>query len=291
MRALIRPPSDPAPSRLSYRLTRIWLRPGVRRMVNVGVPALAGVLGLWTFAAELELRARLTGLAGDLREAILHQPQFVVSRIEVPNVSDDLAEAVRIAAFVNLPISSLELSVSSVRARIEALDAVEAARVRVLPSGILRVEAVERVPVVVWRTGERLFLLDGDGVRVAEIDGRLRRPDLPLIAGSGAELHVSEALQLIQIAEPIEDRVRGLARIGERRWDLVLDRSQTILLPEVDASASLRRVVEMHSVHSLLDRDVQVVDMRDPRRPMLRLGSHASEEFARSNTIDPGEDA
>ena len=35
---------DPAPSRLSYRLTRIWLRPGVRSAVNLGVPLVAGLV-------------------------------------------------------------------------------------------------------------------------------------------------------------------------------------------------------------------------------------------------------
>ena len=38
------PRRDPAPSRLGYRLNRLWLRPGVRRAVNFGVPMLAGVL-------------------------------------------------------------------------------------------------------------------------------------------------------------------------------------------------------------------------------------------------------
>ena len=69
------------------------------------------------------------------REAIIERPQFVITEIAVPDVSRDLAEAIRVAAFVHLPVSSLELDVGAVRARIESLDAVERARVRALPSG------------------------------------------------------------------------------------------------------------------------------------------------------------
>ena len=41
------PRRDPAPSRLRYRLNRLWLRPGFRRLVNFGLPMLAGVAAAW----------------------------------------------------------------------------------------------------------------------------------------------------------------------------------------------------------------------------------------------------
>ena len=77
-------------------------------------------------------------------------------------------------------------------------------------------------------------------MRVAEIDGRLRRPDLPLIAGEGAEQHVPEALALLAETGPVATRVRGLVRVGERRWDLVLDRDQVVKLPEADPGPGAR---------------------------------------------------
>jgi cell division protein FtsQ len=85
--------------------------------------------------------------------------------------------------------------------------------------------------------------------------------------------------------------VRGLVRIGERRWDLVLDRDQVVKLPEVDPAAALARVMAMHASDDLLARDVTVVDMRDPRRPMLRLTEHALSELERLKKTAAGEDA
>ena len=41
----------------------------------------------------------------------------------------------------------------------------------------------------------------------------------------------------------------------------------------------------------LLERDVAVVDMRDPRRPMLRLTEHAISEIERLKKTAAGEDA
>ena len=91
--------------------------------------------------------------------------------------------------------------------------------------------------MVVWRSAAGLELLDQNGVRVAEVDSRLRRPDLPLIAGEGAEAHVPEALALLAETRPVAERLRGLVRVGERRWDLVLDRGQVVKLPEPDPVA------------------------------------------------------
>jgi len=282
---------DPAPSRLRYRLTRLWLRPGVRRLVNFGVPMLAGVLAASTLASTLELRARTLAAIEGLREAIVDRPQFTITGIDIPDVSTDLAEAIREAALVAPPVSSLEVNVAAVRDRIEALDAVERARVRALASGVLEVRAIERVPVVVWRSAAGLDLLDATGVRVAEVDSRLRRPDLPLIAGEGAEAHVPEALALIDIAAPVAARIRGLVRMGERRWDLVLDRDQAIRLPAADPLGALARAMALHAGEGLLDRDLAVVDLRDPHRPTLRLNDHARAELARLRGLIEGEDA
>ena len=293
VKAAPRPPArrDPAPSRLRYKLNRLWLRQGFRRLVNFGVPMLAGIAAVWTLSAELDLRARALDVAGRVREAIMYRPQFVIDTIAVPDVSRDLAEAIRVAAFVQLPVSSLELDVAAVRDRIEQLDAVERVRVRALASGALEIRAIERVPVVVWRSPDGLELLDQHGVRVAEIDSRLRRPDLPLIAGAGADRAVPEALALLAEARPVGARIRGLVRRGERRWDLVLDRGQVVKLPEAEALAALERTMALETNDDLLKRDIAVVDMRDPRRPMLRLTEHAVAELERLRKTAAGEDA
>ena len=63
--------------------------------------------------------------------------------------------------------------------------------------------------------------------------------------------------------------------IGERRWDLVLDRDQRVMLPEAGAVAALNRVIELDRAEDLLARDVAVVDMRNDYRPTIRLGAAA----------------
>jgi cell division protein FtsQ len=102
---------------------------------------------------------------------------------------------------------------------------------------------------------------------------------------------VPEALDLLAEAEAVAPRIRGLVRMGERRWDLVLDRDQVIRLPEADPVAALRRVMALHKAEALLDRDLHSVDLRDPRRPALGLSPYAKSELERLRMAVQGEDA
>ena len=80
-------------------------------------------------------------------------------------------------------------------------------------------------------------------------------------------------------------------RVGERRWDVVLDREQAIRLPEADPMAALRRVLALEKAEDVLERDISVLDLRDPQRPMLRLTEEALAEIARVKAKLEGEDA
>ena len=283
MRPLIarraRPRPDPAPSRLSYRYERMMMTPFWRRLVRVGLPlgALAAAATLW--ASNPENREMVAGHWTALRDSIQTRPEFMVSGLAIEGADTALEAEIRTVLPLDFPVSSFDLDLADMRDVVAALNRVESASLRVRPSGVLEVTVRERVPVAVWRQRDGLRLIDATGTFVAPIAARADRPDLPLIAGDGAQDHLPEALELFATAAPLADRVRGLVRMGERRWDVVLDRGQRILLPEEGAAAALARVVVLHQTQELLDRDVSVVDMRNPRRPTLRLNPPALDAY------------
>ena len=268
---------DPAPSKTSYRFQRLWLTPVFRSILRTGVPAftiLAAVV--WYLSDDARVDA-LREHAADLRASVEQRPEFMVNLMRIENVSEEVAEDIREITAVDFPVSSFDLDLALMRANIEELDAVAQASLVVRAGGILDVEVVERVPAIVWRGREALELLDVTGHRVTPIEARGDRQDLQLIAGDGADVVVPEALELLAAAQPISNRIRGLLRVGERRWDLVLDRNQRIMLPEADAVTALERGLALNTINELLSRDLAIVDLRDARRPTLRLGVEAQE--------------
>jgi cell division protein FtsQ len=281
---------DPAPSRLAYRINRWMLTPLFRRFLFVGLPvALVAGIGLAYFADQARRDAVAAGFA-EIRRGIEQRPEFMVKLMAIDGASDEVAAAIRTTVPVAFPISSFDLDLPALRARIQGIDAVAKVDVRVRSGGVLQVDVVERVPAVVWRAAAGLELLDLEGRRVAALAARTDRPDLPLIAGTGADRAVPEALAIVAAAEPVKDRLRGLLRVGERRWDVVLDRDQRILLPETGAVEALEQVLALNEARDLLARNILVVDMRLPHRPTLRLAAYAVEELRRVRSPDPGAD-
>jgi cell division protein FtsQ len=291
-RRATRPPRrDPAPSKWDYRMQRLMLTPYIRAFLLKGLPMLA-ILGgavLW-FSHEpnrLALIAQLTHLRQDFEA----RPEFRVTLARVEGASDDLATAVRTKLALALPMSSFDIDLDAARDRIEALDAVKRADLRVRSGGVLQVMITERMPVAVWRTEDGLMLVDDTGHRVAGLRSRADRPDLPLIAGEGADLETPEALTLIAAAGPLTPRIRGVVRVGERRWDIVLDRGQRVMLPETNPVQALERLLALDHAQDLMNRDILTVDLRSDHRPTLRLTPNALADNRRAQGLDTVENA
>ena len=264
---------DPAPSRLAYKLNRMMMRGGVRAFLRYGLPVLILVAGVAYWASDPVRVEAAKDRVAELRRQVEERPEFMVRMMAVENASSAVSADVREVLSLDFPISSFDLDLDELRARVEALDAVASAAVQVRTGGVLSVSVIERVPVVVWRNDEALQLLDPEGHRVVGLASRVERPELPLIVGKGADRAVGEALNLYRAGTPLADRLRGFLRVGERRWDVVLTRDQRILLPEEGALAAFEKVIALDRVQDLLARDVSVIDLRNAHRPVLRRGN------------------
>ncbi|TBN47266.1 cell division protein FtsQ [Paracoccus sediminis] len=253
----------------------MWLRPLWRRTVRVGVPSflIALTAGLWL--ADDDRRARLTGGVQQVIDKVQSREEFQIHTMTVEGASPVVDKALRAMLPVELPASSFDIDLAALRLQVMQLDAIESIDLRIKPGGILSAVVKEREPAVLWRHSRGIEILDRTGRRVASVTARDVRPDLPLIAGEGADLSVPEALSLIDAAGPILPRVRGLVRRGERRWDLVLDHGQKIMLPPEGSVIALQAAIALDRSQDMLGRDITTVDLRNPSRPVLRLGVDA----------------
>lgn len=285
------PARDPAPSRIAYRLHRLWLTPMVRLLVRKLLPATLLAAMILGFVATPERIAQVQDAATEFRRSIEQRPEFMVMALRIEDASPELVEDIRELTSLTFPVSSFDLDLPHLRHAIEELDAVGRADLVIRSGGILEIRIDERVPVAIWRHREAVELVDVEGRRVSGLAERGALPPLPLIVGDGAERAVAEALSLIEVSSRLQDRISGLVRIGERRWDVVLTTGQRILLPERDAVQALEYVIALHGAHDLLSRDFTTIDLRNPARPTLRLSPAAQEELARMRASPRGDDS
>ncbi|NRP11725.1 Cell division protein FtsQ [Aliiroseovarius sp. xm-m-379] len=272
---------DPAPSRIAYKINRLWLTPLFRATLRVGLPVFLILLMAGWYFSNPTNRYAIGEKITDIKRSVQERPEFMVKLMAVEGASPIVDDAVRVLLPIDFPISSFDLDLEVMREEIMKLDVVANAELRIRPGGVLEVVISERDPVVVWRSQGQLELLDRSGHRVASLTARAARADLPMVAGAGADKAVDEALRIIATAGPLADRLRGLVRVGERRWDLMLTKDQRIMLPENQPVFALEQVLALDQAQDLLARNVTAIDMRTPLRPTLRLGSDATEELRR----------
>ncbi|WP_294606789.1 cell division protein FtsQ/DivIB [uncultured Roseovarius sp.] len=284
------PRIDPAPSRWSYRFQRLMLTPVYRRLLRVGLPMLA-VAGLTVgYFADQQRREDVILALTALRHQIETRPEFMVNLLAVEGASLGVQEDIREIFPFDLPASSFDLNLDEIRAMIEDLPAVAAAAVRIRQGGVLVAEITERKPVALWRTRDGINVIDIEGEVIGAVTVRQDRASLPVVAGVGAPDHVAEAMQILQAAQPLPQNIRGLVRMGERRWDLVLESGQRIMLPETGPVRALERVMVLNSAQDMLERDLEAVDMRIAARPTIRLNENAMEEWWRITNMTLGAD-
>ena len=270
----------PGPSKLSYRVERAWAKPLVRNLALVYGPLLAMGLAGWGVAAN----DRLRGAAEQKLEAVIAvvaaRPEFAVKGVEVTGGTEELNTEVLVVAGVEPGMSSLTLGVEEIRRRVELLGAVEHAAVQFDPQGTLRIAVVQRIEAALYRRADgMLVLLDKRGVEIGPAGHRASHPGLPVLLGEGADAHVDEVLALLASAPDIVPRLRAFVRVGERRWDMVLERDMVLKLPPEQPVDALSRIMALHYGEELLDRDLAVIDLRLPDRPALRMTPQAAETY------------
>lgn len=298
----MQPVKVPALPPLRYRLKRLWRRRSVRRAVTVQGPALGLLLGVLLLGSDPSVHAQLGAQAAAVKAALTARPEFAIRRIEVSGASALVEPEIRAALIDVTGASSLALDAAALRRRIERLGWVESAAVSLEAPEVLRLSVVERVPAAVWRVDGEPWLIDAKGAQIAALFRRDEFPHLPLVAGEGAERAVAEALAVIEAAGPLRPRLRGLVRVGERRWDVVLAHAVwgrdlvirlpmggghlTAVAPEAsDPVAAMLKAVALHETEDLMDRDILALDLRVPARPAVQLPPRGLEELARRQAL------
>lgn len=161
------------------------------------------------------------------------------------------------------------------RKRLIALGWIEEAEVyRRLPD-VIEVQLVERRPLALWQNEGRLTLIDENGVVVLKRDLE-RFSNLPILVGPDAPAHAAELIGVLRIEPALFAKVEAAVRVGGRRWNIKMKNGVTVNLPESEARASWTRLARLDADHRLLDRSIEVIDLRLPDRLVVRMTPEAA---------------
>lgn len=162
--------------------------------------------------------------------------------------------------------SLFSFSVEAARQRIDELPFIDHSTVeRHLPDTI-NITVEEKNPIAIWQMEGHFVLINqkGDTVSRQELTARngsvFRK--LPLVVGMGANLEANAIISLLNQFPDINSHTLALIRIGQRRWNILMQNGTTLMLPEGAEAAALARLHTYQNDYQLLDRPLRTIDMR-----------------------------
>jgi cell division protein FtsQ len=257
-----------APARPRRRRTSRSLR----RAVLWGAPlALVAGLGI---GAVTSGAVRLPHSVQDATTAVFDftgQLGLVVTDIQVKG--RETTDTATILAALDARYGTPILAVNPARAKqqLEALPWVRSASIERRLPGTIVVSLVERRPLAVWQHDGKQELIDQDGT-VIPVTDLSRFAKLPTVVGDDQARHgAAQLLELLASEPDIDARVTAVVLVGDRRWNARIDNMLDVMLPEDDIAGAWSKLAQLQRANQILQRNVEVIDMRLPDRLVLRV--------------------
>ena len=271
LRQKVRGNIDPAPSRVAYRIMRLLLIPRLRLIFTLGFPSLlifCATLGLFI---NINVWENISSIKKDLKLAFVERPEFMIKVASIDGSSDELANEIREILPLDFPVSYFDLDIKYLHKVVNEIPAVASAAIKISAGGVMQINVAEKTPAFIWRKDNVMSVIDETGSFIRIANSRVDYPKLPLVVGEAADLAVSEISSLMQANEYFKDHVRAFIRVGERRWDLILENNVRIMLPQREFLAAFDRLMLMNEAGSLLSGRLSNIDMRLVVRPTVRV--------------------
>ncbi|WP_294326420.1 cell division protein FtsQ/DivIB [uncultured Sphingomonas sp.] len=242
-----------------------------RRIVGWSLTAGAGAIALalanWfgLFGAIGVAAAEAVGAAG-----------FRVEQIEVTGLKRMDATSVYAVALDQRSRAMPLVDLDATRQKLLDYGWIADARVsRRLPDTLV-VDVVERDPAAVWQNKGQLMLIDEGGVLLDGVQPN-KMPRLPLVIGDGANAQEPAYRKLMAAAPALKPVVKAAVWVGNRRWDILFQTGERLVLPEGDkeSARALVKFAQLDGTLGLLGKGYDRFDLRDPTKLVVRM-KHAT---------------
>ncbi len=265
----------------------------VRRSIKPGLWILGGVFAL-LIGSELYRQIPAIGPvpspAGSLRHgfgAVTGAIGFRVTSVQINGADTTPLPVIEAALGVKTGDPILGFSLASVQARIEQLGPVQSAVVeRALPNRLI-ITVIERAPYAVWQTGNghgaalpEFVVIDRQGNVISDQDAvaaKRRNPALLLLSGQGAPQMASTLMDELIAAPNVRVHIAAAQRVDGLRWNLILHNATVVKLPEENENQAIAQLAQLQTSMALLDRPVEVIDLRLAGRMVVRPYPNAAD--------------
>ncbi|WP_375663613.1 cell division protein FtsQ/DivIB [Bartonella sp. CL63NXGY] len=268
--------SVPALPRLYRRFLRFMFE---FVFVNIHIPRHFGSFAVvWFFFVTAFYGLSSSGQMAVIVNTIILDSSFVVTHVDISGNKRLAKQDIFKILKLDVAPSIFTFDVERARSLLEKQAWVQSANVQKIYPNKMRISIVEREPYAIWQHDGIMDIVDHTGRVIVPFKGEIVR-DLPLVVGQGAQNAAKVFIQALSVYPEVYDRIRAFVRVGDRRWDLVLNNGMRVMLPENGALERLSSLFSSGTMQDLLSRDILSVDLRLADRITVSLSDETLERY------------
>jgi cell division protein FtsQ len=197
---------------------------------------------------------------------------FVIGRHETPR------EHLLKALGAERGSAILSLDIEAARERLLALPWIAEASVERLLPDMIVVRIAERKPLALWQTRGQFALISANG-QVIQRGNLGRFSELLVVVGDDAPNEAEALVDILERQPLLRNHVKAAIRVGGRRWNIRLANGIDVRLPEENTADAWARLAAYERAHHVLQRDIQVLDLRFADQVIVRRNTRAEEQL------------
>ena len=271
--------TDPAPSKLSYRVNRLFYRLWFKLLLISSLLVLCGLLVNKFLYKNIDLSAEIRFLSEKGSELYKDLTKLSINQIVVKGAQGSLKKEI-IMLIENVATEEFSaLKARSLREKIRKINKVKKAFVKFSSDGLVIVNVVERKEAAVFLNNSLYEVLDSNGVILSVNNDYEGLSKFPLIVGKSGSKNITGLLSLANEIGSFNPEVLYYEWVGERRWDIHMKNNLVFKLPENNLSkgVELMRIFLNETNHHLTP--IVSVDLRNLDKPIIK--------FRKSQSIKP----
>ncbi len=275
--------NDPAPSRLYYKINRLFYRLWFRSMLIIIFLVVSILLSKKFLYKDIDLNAEIRFLSEESSAIYKGLTELSITRILVKGAHEALRKEI-ITLVENAATEGFSaLKAQALREKIEDIRNVKKAFVKFSTDGLVIVNVIERKEAVVFFNNDLYEVLDSNGVILSIKQNYEGLSSLPLLVGKDASKNISALLALINEIGSYKSEVLYYKWVGERRWDIHMKSELVFKLPENNLNKGLKVMRMFLSQTNKLSKPVVSVDLRNIDKPIIRFRKATSGKYIRKN--------
>ena len=273
--------SDPAPSKLSYRVNRLFYRLWFKLLLLFFSLVLCGLTANKFLYKNIDFSAEIRFLSEQGSELYKELTELSINRIVVKGAQGSLEKEIIMLIEKAATEEFSALKARSLREKIRKIKKVEKAVVKFSTDGSVIVNVVERKEAAVFLNNSSYEVLDRNGVILSVSNDYEGLSSFPLIVGKSGSKNIPGLLSLVNEIGSNELEVLYYEWVGERRWDIHMKNNLVFKLPEHNLSRAIELMRFFLNGTNKHSNPIVSFDLRNLDKPIIKFRKAPSIEYIR----------